>query len=159
MNHMEGQKHGFKVSGLDDTFILAKASGHLTKVPKAKYHVGSYVMANGKCGRVVSVKGVEADEYSVQFYNYTEKIVKQYAEKDLVISTRKPGARSRRRPQVARMEPDCTVEWHGAWYDAKMLKKKQGYWYIHYVDYDDSWDEWVGAGRIRFKGSAATTKE
>ena len=159
MNHMEGQKHGFKVSGLDDTFILAKASGHLTKVPKAKYHVGSYVMANEKCGRVVSVKGVEADEYSVQFYNYTEKIVKQYAEKDLVASTRKPGVPTRRRPQVARMDPDCTVEWHGAWYDAKVLRKKPGYWYIRYVDYDDSWNEWVGTGRILFKGSAATTKE
>jgi len=57
------------------------------------------------------------------------------------------------------MEPDCTVEWHGAWYDAKVLKKKQGYWYIHYVDYDDSWDEWVDRDRIRLRGSGAATKK
>lgn len=159
MNHMEGQKHGFKVNGLNDTFILAKTSGRLTKVPKAKYHLGSYVMAKGKYGRVVSVKGVEADEYSVQFYNYTEKIVKQYVESDLSPSTRKPRMFTRRRPQVARMEPDCTVEWRGAWYDAKVLRKKPGYWHIRYVDDDDSWNEWVGPDRIRLKGSAATTEK
>ena len=61
MNHMEGQKHGFKINGLDDTFVLAKASGRLTKVPKAKYHLGSYVRAKGKYGRVVGVKGDKAD--------------------------------------------------------------------------------------------------
>lgn len=40
-----------------------------------------------------------------------------------------------------------------------MLKKKKGSWYIHYVDDDDSWDEWVGKDRIRFKKSAAAAKE
>ena len=159
MNHMEGQKHGFKVNGLDDSFILAKASGHLTKVPKAKYRLGSYVRAKGKYGRIIGVTGSEADEYLVQFYNYTEKVVKQYAESDLILSTRKPRVSTRRRPQVARMEPDCKVKWRGAWYDAKVLKKKPGYWYIHYVDDDDSWDEWVGPDRIRFNGSTATPKK
>ena len=97
--------------------------------------------------------------WSVQFYDYTGKIVKQYAEKDLITSTRKPGVRSTRRHPVARMEPDCTVEWRGAWYDAKVLKKKQGHWYIHYVDDDDSWDEWVGKDRIRLKKIGAAAKE
>lgn len=159
MNHMEGQKHGFKTNGLDDTFVLAKASGRLTKVPKAKYHLGSYVRAKGKYGRVVGVKGDKADEYSVQFYNYTEKIVKQYAEEDLVASTRTPGERGRRRHRVHRMEPDCKVEWRGAWYDAKVLKTKPGKWFIHYVDDDDSWDEWVGKDRIRLKKVGAAAKE
>ena len=36
----------------------------------------------------------------------------------------------------------------------KVLKKKQGYWYIRYVDDDDSWNEWVGPDRIRLKESA-----
>ncbi len=152
MNHMEGQKHGFKTNGMDDTFVLAKASGRLTKVPKAKYHLGSYVRAKGKYGRVVGVKGDKADEYSVQFYNYTEKIVKQYAEEDLVASTRTPNEPRRRRP---RMEPDCKVEWRGGWYDAKVLKTKPGKWFIHYVDDDDSWDEWVGKDRIRLKKISA----
>ena len=159
MNHMEGQKYGFKVNGLDDTFVLAKTSGRLTKVPKAKYHLGSYVRTKGKYGRVVGVKGDKADEYSVQFYNYTDKIVKQYAEDDLVASTRTPGRYSRRRPGAARMEPDCKVEWRGGWYDAKVLKTKPGKWFIHYVDDDDSWDEWVGKDRIRLKKVGAARKK
>ncbi len=155
MNHMEGQKHGFNVHALEDNFVLAKTSGRLPKVPQAQFHLGSYVMAKGKHGRVVGVTGDQADEYSVQFYRYTDKVVKLYAEKDLVASTRKPGTRSRGRPHGARMEPDCTVMWGGTWYDAKVLKRKENRWFIHYVDDDDSWDEWVGKERIRFKQSAA----
>lgn len=150
MNHMEGQKYGFKINGLDDTFVMAQASGRLTKVPKAKYHLGSYVRAKGKYGRVIGVRGNKADEYSVQFYNYTEKIVKQYAEENLVASTRTPRSR---------MEPDCRVEWRGAWYDAKVLRTKPGQWFIHYVDDDDSWDEWVGKDRIRLKKVIDAEKE
>ena len=29
--------------------------------------------------------------------------------------------------------------------------KKPGYWYIRYVDDDDSWNEWVGPDRIRLR--------
>jgi len=156
MNHMEGQEHGFKSQDLSDTFVLARTNGQPPKVPNARYHLGSYVRVNGKYGRVVGVKVEKTDEYSVQFYNYTEKVVRQYAEKDLVASTRKPGDHSRRRP---RMEPDCKVEWHGRWFDAKIMKTKPGKWFIHYVDYDDSWDEWVGKDRIRFKKDEAATKK
>jgi arylsulfatase A-like enzyme len=154
MNHLEGQKNGFKSNGIADTFVLAKASGRPAKIPKAKYHVGTYVKAKEAYGRVVSVKGVNADEYSVQFYNYTEKIVKQYAVEDLVASTRKPAKPRPRGPTVARSRPDCKVEWRGSWYDAKVLKTKNDRWYIHYVDDDHSWDEWVGKDRIRLNKSA-----
>jgi hypothetical protein len=44
------------------------------------------------------------------------------------------------------------VEWHGAWYPATVLKTQGERYYIHYVDDDDSWDEWVGRSRIRFLG-------
>jgi len=107
---------------------------------------------------VKGVKGVESAEYSVQFYDYTDKIVKQYAEDDLVPSTRKPGQRRNRHPRVARMKPDCTVEWRGNWYDAKVLKQEEGRWYIHYVNDDDSYDEWVGKDRIRFEQEAGVSK-
>ncbi len=159
MNHMEGQKHGVKINGVDDTFVLAKASGRLTEVPKAKYRLGSYVRANGRYGRVVGVKGDKADEYSVQFYNYTDKVVKPYAEADLVASTRTPPEPRRRRPSAPRMKPDCKVEWRGDWYDAKVLKTKPGKWFIHYVDDDHSWDEWVGKDRIRLNKVGAAAKE
>ena len=45
----------------------------------------------------------------------------------------------------------CEVEWEGRWYDAKVLKKKQDSWYIHYNNDDESYDEWVGKDRIRFR--------
>ena len=31
-----------------------------------------------------------------------------------------------------------------------MLKTDNGKHYIHYVGFDNSWDEWVGKDRIRF---------
>ena len=97
---------------------------------------------------------------SVQFYDYTDKIVRQYEEDDLVVSTREASKRRWGRPsrRVARMEPDCTVEWRGSWYDAKVLQAEKDRWFIHYVDDDDSWDEWVGKDRIRFKKVTADNK-
>jgi len=145
MNHMEGQANGFYSDGVDDRFVIAQTSGKVAKAPQAKYPIGSYVRVKRRYGRVVGVKGDDANQYSVQFYNYTDKVVKEFAEADLTPSTRKP------RERVARMKPDCKVEWQGAWYDAKVLKTEQDRWLIHYIDYDDSWDEWVGKDRIRLE--------
>ena len=145
MNHMEGQANGFYSDGVDDRFVIAQTSGKVAKAPQAKYPIGSYVRVKRRYGRVVGVKGDDANQYSVQFYNYTDKVVKEFAEADLTPSTRKP------RERVARIKPDCKVEWQGAWYDAKVLKTEQDRWLIHYIDYDDSWDEWVGKDRIRLE--------
>src|SRR5262249_38172277 len=43
------------------------------------------------------------------------------------------------------------VNWKGHWYPAVILKEKDGKYHIHYLDYDESWDEWVCKNRIRFK--------
>jgi len=152
MYHMEGQNNGFYSNGMDDSFVIAETNGEVAKVPKARYQIGSYVRARGRYGRVVGVQGDDASEYSVQFYNYTDKVVRAYAEGDLVASTRKPQRR------VARVKPDCMVEWRGRWYDAKVLQAEKDRWFIHYVDDDDSWDEWVGKDRIRFKKVTADNK-
>ncbi len=144
MHHMEGQQSGFYAEGVDDNLVIAETSGEVAQAPQARYPIGSYVRARGRYGRVVAVGGDDATEYSVQFYNYTDKVVKKYAQADLVASTRKP-----HRP-VARVKPDCKVQWRGRWYDAKVLRAEEGRWFIHYIDDDDSWDEWVGKDRIRF---------
>ena len=144
MNHLEGQSSGFYSDGMNDRFVLAETSGEPVKALKSRFPIGSYVRAKGRYGRVVGVGGENATDYSVQFYNYTEKVVRAYAEADLVASTRKPHRR------VTRMKPDCKVEWEGRWYDAKVLQAEKDRWFIHYVDDDDSWDEWVGKERIRF---------
>lgn len=41
------------------------------------------------------------------------------------------------------------VEWEGEWYNAQVLKIEENSYYITYLDYDSSWDEWVNASRIR----------
>jgi hypothetical protein len=46
------------------------------------------------------------------------------------------------------------VQWQGQWYPATVLKTEGGRYSIHYLGYDDSWDEWVTRERIRFPGKA-----
>ena len=41
------------------------------------------------------------------------------------------------------------VNWQGDWYSAKILKGQTGRHLVHYVGYDDGWDEWVTDRRIR----------
>ena len=41
------------------------------------------------------------------------------------------------------------VEWQGKWYPAKVLKVDGGVHFIHYIEDDSSWDEWVSSKRIR----------
>jgi hypothetical protein len=146
MKHMEGQKHGFKTTGLDDDFVMAKASGPRPKANGAKFPIGSYVVAGGKQGRVVAVDG---ETYTVQFYHYSDKVTESFAAKDLAVSTREPGKTVARLD--AGMKPDCEVESQGQWWEAKVMKKEKDRWYIHYVGWGKEWDEWVTKERIRFK--------
>ncbi|MBN1283407.1 MAG: hypothetical protein JXA24_06525 [Proteobacteria bacterium] len=46
-----------------------------------------------------------------------------------------------------------SIKWKGTWYDAHVIgvNKKKDSWKIHYDGYNSSWDEWVGADRIRTK--------
>jgi hypothetical protein len=41
------------------------------------------------------------------------------------------------------------VEWRGSWWPATVRKRRSGRYLIHYTDYGDDWDEWVGPDRIR----------
>lgn len=40
------------------------------------------------------------------------------------------------------------VEWNGKYYPAVIKEAKNGFHYIHYTGYDDSWNEWVMYNRI-----------
>ncbi len=148
MKHCEGQLYGFKARGLAEDFVMAKASGPRPKVAEAKFPIGSYVRASDKgkqrVGRVVDVKG---ERYTVQFYDYSDKRTAPYAVKDLTASTGEVGPA--RVVLDAGVKPDCEVEWEGSWWPAKVLKTENGKYYIHYIGYDASWDEWVGKERYR----------
>lgn len=50
---------------------------------------------------------------------------------------------------------DVDVIWKRKWYPAKILSAELGVHLIHYVGYDEGWDEWVGAARIRRRSSSS----
>ena len=41
------------------------------------------------------------------------------------------------------------VEWNGGWWDALIREIHGGKYFIHYVGFDSSWDEWVDDSRIK----------
>jgi hypothetical protein len=56
-----------------------------------------------------------------------------------------------REPRVVEYPAGSTVEviWKREWYPAKVMSVERGVHLIHYRVYDERWDEWVGAERIR----------
>lgn len=144
MQHLEGQPHGFKASGVNDDLVLAAASGSRPKASSDIFAIGSYVEAGNRYGRIV---GADGDHYTVQFYNYSDKVTEQFAAQDLVASTRQP--RKTIAPIDAGVVADSEVEWRGEWFPAKVIKAESDRWRIHYIGYEESWDEWVDAKRIR----------
>ena len=50
---------------------------------------------------------------------------------------------------VRQGKPKVSVLWGEAWYPAIVLKRNGGKYLIHYTGEDTSWDEWVGADRVR----------
>ena len=41
------------------------------------------------------------------------------------------------------------VEWNNGWWDALIREIHGGKYFIHYVGFDSSWDEWVDDSRIK----------
>jgi len=56
-----------------------------------------------------------------------------------------------REPKLLEYPAGSTVEviWKREWYPARVMSVERGVHLIHYRDYDERWDEWVGAERIR----------
>lgn len=147
MKHMEHQLHGYKSQGIEEDWIIARVGGEQPPAQKSQFPLGSYVVAldsgNKRVGRVVAIEG---ENYTVQFYDYSDKRTAQYVVGDLTASTGEAVA-----PMLldVGVVADCEVEWQGRWYPAKLLKTEDGKYHIHYVGYDASWDEWVGKDRYR----------
>lgn len=49
----------------------------------------------------------------------------------------------------ARLGERTEVVWKDKWYRAQIIDVKKDQFRIHYVNYDDTWDEWVGTDRMR----------
>lgn len=52
--------------------------------------------------------------------------------------------------KARRLLAPAEVEWKGQWYPAEVLKKDGERYFIRYLGYDDTWNEWVGKERVRF---------
>jgi len=148
MQNMEGQLNGFASKGIAADFVIGKATGP-RPAGSAKFPAGCYVEtpagSRDRFGRVVRI---DSDQCVVQFYDYCVKRTVKFPAKSLTISTREPG-KALEALDVG-VKPDCDVEWKGSWYPATVVKKENERWYIHYVGYEKSWDEWVGKDRIKF---------
>jgi hypothetical protein len=123
---------------------LAAASARRPQAKAGRFSIGSYVRAKGRTGRVV---GLDGDRYAVQFYDYSDKSVAKFAAGDLAVANMNSSVATR--APIADQKPDCQVEWKGTWFDAIVLKEEGDRWQIHYIGYDDSWDERVGRERFR----------
>lgn len=53
---------------------------------------------------------------------------------------------------------EIEVDWKGSWYPAEILEQDGDKYFIHYLGYDSSWDEWVTGDRIREKGGIQEEK-
>jgi hypothetical protein len=154
MQHLEGQRHGFEARGVPEGFVLARASRPRPKAAEAKFAVGSYVTApDGERRRTGRIAARQGERYVVQYYDYSDKRTVSVEASELEASTRV--AEVPPEEKDAGIEPDCEVEWQGRWWPAKVLRREGERTYIHYLGYEDSWDEWVGPKRIRSIGPKA----
>ena len=49
------------------------------------------------------------------------------------------------------------VESEGGWWEAEILEVRGSRYHVHYVGWENEWDEWVGKDRVRFLGSMKRT--
>ena len=74
-----------------------------------------------------------------------------------VIAAEKDCIRGISRPAVEhRLARKAEVEWGGTWWPAEVLEARGNHYYIHYIGWSNSWDEWVSAYRIRPCGPFGT---
>jgi hypothetical protein len=144
MLHIEGQQSDFYSSGTDNDLVICKTDKRLNNSKDLKFPLGSYVRVKNRFGRVVAVSEKEPKEYDVVFFTYAQKKVRRYNESEMRPSQR--GFKQRTLEQ----QSNCSVKWRGQWYPARVIRETNGRWFIHYVNDDDAWDEWVGVNRIRF---------
>ena len=144
MLHIEGQQSDFYSSGTDNDLVICKTDKRLNNSKDLKFPLGSYVRVKNRFGRVVAASEKEPKEYDVVFFTYAQKKVRRYNESEMRPSQR--GFKQRTLEQ----QSNCSVKWQGQWYPARVIREANGRWFIHYVNDDDAWDEWVGVNRIRF---------
>jgi hypothetical protein len=116
-----------------------------------KVFAGDWVVdANKNC----SITFSEADTFIQQEMHYRENqltyaVATSIFESDFVF--RKCGicdiAKFPDSPWKLMQYVEC--EWEGKWWIAQIIDIRDNEWKVHYINYDESWDEWVDGSRLR----------
>lgn len=144
MLHIERQQSDFYSNGTGNDLVICRTDEKLVDSKDLKFPLGSYVKVKKRFGRVVAASENESKEYDVAFFTYAQKKVRRYDESEIQPSQREL------KKSTLEQQSNCKVKWHGQWYPAVVIREANDRWFIHYVNDDDSWDEWVGSNRIRF---------
>lgn len=139
MKFRERQMCGFRLFGIDETAVLGKTSGSVSK-SSDDFTAGSYYMApKGSDMAAVRIVNVDKNNIECEFYNYSDKSVVSFSATELVPIH-----------FVGYSVGDIVkVSWEGKWYDAEIKKSQNDFYYIKYAGYDDFWNEWVAYDRIK----------
>lgn len=160
MRHRESQRYGFANHGVPDDLVIATSrvnpdvdgrdgpdQGALQRrgwVNAPRTDAGKH---KGKAvARILTVEGRKSGGKAlVEFYDYSDATRTWVPLTDLepiVLQTWPVGAL-------------LDVTWQGQVYQAKVLKRDDGFMYITYPGYDAHWDEWVSA--LRVVGTSGTS--
>ena len=139
MAFAEGQRSTFVTTGgFPNDMLLAPAERKVNPLVSRRVEVRSE--GDWYRARIIDADGAK---YLVHYYGYEDwddEWVKPQQIRELRASAYAAGAQ-------------VEVNWHGKWYPARVIKVERGVHLIHYVGFDDGWDEWVNGQRIRRAGS------
>ncbi len=142
MQFRESQRHGYRRFGFPEDWKLAAVDTN-RKLPKTvappfalKQYVWARVEGKKDIGRIV---GNGDGRYTVSLYHYADRSeVRLPADQldEMVFRRYKEGQ-------------DVQVSWGGTLWPARILKVEGDFHYITYPGWDDHWNEWVLATRIK----------
>ncbi len=139
MKFMESQKFGYTNIGMSGNIRVSKVTNPFRIETSRGFTIGQYVMANcGGADGPARISAFDGEKARIEFLAYSEPVHDWQP-----ISTFR-SIEFRNYP----LNEEVYVEWEGKFYDAKVLKVEDGFHYITYVGWDESWNEWLTENRI-----------
>lgn len=135
MKYREKQLSGTAFFNISESTPFSLTLGKVSANVKPVEYI--YIRLNNKF-EPARVKSYSDDKVSGELYRYSDKILAT-----VPVTKTKPIAFAEY-PVGDKVQ----VEWNGRSYPAEIKETKNGFHYIHYTGYDDSWNEWVMYDRI-----------
>lgn len=158
MAFAEGQRSTFATTGsFPAEMLVAPATSKIDPLISKRIEVHSE--GDWYKARVIDARG---SRYRVHYYGFEDSDDEWVSTRQMrSLKTKEDSRASRRDDWVAtekvrelkvadyHVGSRVEVNWQGKWYPARVLRIERGAHLIHYIGYDDRWDEWVSADRIR----------